>query len=234
MAARAGARQRERLFHEYVLAGLGRRHDFFGMLGMRRRQHHRVDGLVGQHRGIVRRQREAIALGERFRAARSRVTAAAKADLAALALAPTRPAACPNGRRRNRRAQHVYFPDRAGGTQQEAGSRRQLWNRRHGLFSYERPDQDRSHRSEHGKTEGPPRTSASASSARKTRSPSIPTRASRPATRPRSIRASPARRATFMAAVRGFPPSQAAAVAAAPASRSARPPGPKVLSAPTA
>ncbi len=106
-------RQRKRLLDEDVLAGTRGRRDFAGVLGMRCRQHHRVDGGVGQNLGIARRQRQAEALGQRPPAGRIARHRRRKADLCAflgaLALNRADQALAPVSGPANRRAYHLNF-----------------------------------------------------------------------------------------------------------------------------
>ncbi len=76
---RVGLAERERLLAIDLLAGLGRRDHLRAVGGMRGRQHHRLDGRVGQH-FVERAQRDFVLGGEFFDRVRLKRHAARKIE----------------------------------------------------------------------------------------------------------------------------------------------------------
>ena len=92
--------QRERLLAEHVLVG-GRRGDHLrAMHRMRRRQNHRIDARIGEHRLVIRREPKPFLLGEGFDFRRHGARRAGdEADRVAVAR-PIQRASCPTSQAR--------------------------------------------------------------------------------------------------------------------------------------
>ena len=106
------------LFDEDVLAGPGGGDDFGGVLRMRRREDHRVDAGVGQHRAIVGGEAEAETVGKGLFGRRIAGDGGDKADFAAIALHRGDQPGAPLARAANGRSQHVISPLTPDGTRE--------------------------------------------------------------------------------------------------------------------